>query len=369
MRVRKALEEKNVQKRREWNYRRSQFPILNSKPGDILEENEKNDEMNMIENETKNNNKSSRRQPINSNKEKKKKSRMGPDGKYQIANGVPLIKIIESSIRFLRKLDPQHIFSMPVTDDIAPGYSQIIFSPMDISTLEKKARIYESFDEFDSDVCLMYQNCKKFNPMGDPIHSLAVDSLDKWINEREEIIDRIEKKTMKKLYKSFEEEERKKKMKSSKKDKKNKDLAQLRRDYQQEQLDKFHQKMNSGEKNLKHSSGHWGKLNSSQNLVKSLLAKNTKFQNVLSTQGNKMTSSSNNQSSSSYSTKIEFEEEDNNSSSLDQQDDGGKRRRKKKVMKKNVDFIELLDPIRTPTTHLHQQLWFFIFINFKILNF
>ena len=46
--------------------------------------------------------------------------------------------------------DPDGIFSEPVTDDIAPGYSSIIAHPMDLGTIGKKIQknLYPSVNEF-----------------------------------------------------------------------------------------------------------------------------------------------------------------------------------------------------------------------------
>ena len=46
--------------------------------------------------------------------------------------------------------DPEGIFSEPVTDDIAPGYSTIISHPLDLKTILKKieTNLYSSVNEF-----------------------------------------------------------------------------------------------------------------------------------------------------------------------------------------------------------------------------
>lgn len=38
----------------------------------------------------------------------------------------------------LEKKDPQQFFAWPVTDQIAPNYSQVIHQPMDFSTMNQK---------------------------------------------------------------------------------------------------------------------------------------------------------------------------------------------------------------------------------------
>jgi hypothetical protein len=56
-------------------------------------------------------------------------------------------------------------FSTPVTEFEAPGYSEIIHSPMDLSTIRAKinTRYYESACEVVEDVLLVYANCCLYN--------------------------------------------------------------------------------------------------------------------------------------------------------------------------------------------------------------
>ena len=44
--------------------------------------------------------------------------------------------------RIISRKDKDDIFQLPVTDDIAPGYSIIIAHPMDMSTMKKKIDTY-----------------------------------------------------------------------------------------------------------------------------------------------------------------------------------------------------------------------------------
>lgn len=50
----------------------------------------------------------------------------------------PLQKLLDNLQQSLEKKDPQQFFAWPVTDQIAPGYSQIIHQPMDFSTMHQK---------------------------------------------------------------------------------------------------------------------------------------------------------------------------------------------------------------------------------------
>ncbi|XP_053384151.1 uncharacterized protein LOC123536403 isoform X3 [Mercenaria mercenaria] len=56
-------------------------------------------------------------------------------------------------------------FLEPVTDEQAPGYSDVIKRPMDLSKIEEKVenREYRSTQHFLSDFRLMFNNCKRFN--------------------------------------------------------------------------------------------------------------------------------------------------------------------------------------------------------------
>ena len=52
--------------------------------------------------------------------------------------------------RMICRKDKEDIFTWPVTDDIAPGYSLIIKNPMDLSTMKKKieSHMYSSVMEY-----------------------------------------------------------------------------------------------------------------------------------------------------------------------------------------------------------------------------
>ena len=54
-----------------------------------------------------------------------------------------LSQLIMKFVSELEKFDPQDIFAMPVTDQIAPGYSTMIRNPMDFSTIKTKCEALE----------------------------------------------------------------------------------------------------------------------------------------------------------------------------------------------------------------------------------
>nr|CAI5824348.1 unnamed protein product [Callosobruchus analis] len=76
-----------------------------------------------------------------------------------------LSKGLDHLLTQLEKKDPQNFFAWPVTDNIAPGYSQIITSPMDFSTMRQKIEDneYKHLDEFIADFKLMCENAMKYN--------------------------------------------------------------------------------------------------------------------------------------------------------------------------------------------------------------
>lgn len=77
----------------------------------------------------------------------------------------PLQKLLDYLQHALEKRDPQQFFAWPVTDQIAPGYSQIIPQPMDFSTMRQKIddNIYTSLSEYVEDFKLMCGNAMVYN--------------------------------------------------------------------------------------------------------------------------------------------------------------------------------------------------------------
>ncbi|MCJ1280737.1 hypothetical protein MMC26_000054 [Xylographa opegraphella] len=90
------------------------------------------------------------------------------------------LKFCQEIIDQLRKPRYQSVgwpFHNPV-DPVAlniPTYHKIIKKPMDLSTVESKLKggQYENAKEFESDIRLMFQNCYKFNPAGDNVHTMG----------------------------------------------------------------------------------------------------------------------------------------------------------------------------------------------------
>ena len=76
-----------------------------------------------------------------------------------------LSRIVNASLAAMKDADPQSLFLNPVTDAIAPGYSKVISKPMCIMTMEEKIddHEYNTLQEWEEDVKLMYQNCITYN--------------------------------------------------------------------------------------------------------------------------------------------------------------------------------------------------------------
>lgn len=83
----------------------------------------------------------------------------------KIAERTPLQRLLEHLLRSMEKRDPQQFFAWPVTDSIAPGYSQIITNPMDFSTIKQKIddNSYQNLNEFVEDFKLMCDNATTYN--------------------------------------------------------------------------------------------------------------------------------------------------------------------------------------------------------------
>lgn len=61
--------------------------------------------------------------------------------------------------------DYDSLFKHPVTDEEAPGYSEVISSPMDLSTIRSKneAGHYQTWEQLAADIYLMFNNALKYN--------------------------------------------------------------------------------------------------------------------------------------------------------------------------------------------------------------
>lgn len=90
------------------------------------------------------------------------------------------LKFCESVLKELHR-KPYEGFAFPFyhpVDPVAlniPEYFKIIKKPMDLSTIQEKLKInaYDSADEFEADMRLMFNNCYKFNPPNQPVHKMG----------------------------------------------------------------------------------------------------------------------------------------------------------------------------------------------------
>jgi len=90
------------------------------------------------------------------------------------------IKFCEDTLNEMKK--PKHsafasAFYVPV-DPVAlniPNYFTTIKNPMDLSTVTKKlqAGVYQRAKDFEADVRLIFSNCYKFNPVGNPVREMG----------------------------------------------------------------------------------------------------------------------------------------------------------------------------------------------------
>lgn len=70
-----------------------------------------------------------------------------------------------ATIDQLEEIDKEKVFTQPVDDAEVPGYSRIIKSPMDLSTMRQKVEQleYKDFAHMEKDFDLIMANCMKFN--------------------------------------------------------------------------------------------------------------------------------------------------------------------------------------------------------------
>jgi hypothetical protein len=90
--------------------------------------------------------------------------------------------ILEAAWQFLSDADPENVFATAVTDLMAPGYSDEIKDPQDLSLIQLKIgrKKYKSMDSLDKDVQTMFNNCIKYDRDGSEYSIFARELRDLW---------------------------------------------------------------------------------------------------------------------------------------------------------------------------------------------
>lgn len=95
--------------------------------------------------------------------------RAGSSGKNKTIPNKSLMRqlnqFITAGLTSMKESDPQSLFLNPVTDEIAPNYSDLIKKPMCITKMQGKIKRnrYHSIEDWEADVRLMFQNCIVYN--------------------------------------------------------------------------------------------------------------------------------------------------------------------------------------------------------------
>ncbi|GAC72315.1 IRF-2-binding protein CELTIX-1 [Moesziomyces antarcticus T-34] len=86
-----------------------------------------------------------------------------------------LYEAIPKLIENLQRRDSYKFFCEPVNPDEVPGYFDVIKTPMDFGTMQRKVddRLYSHMDEFKADFQLVISNAQTFNPEGTLYHNEA----------------------------------------------------------------------------------------------------------------------------------------------------------------------------------------------------
>jgi len=66
----------------------------------------------------------------------------------------PFNKLLDYILKELEKKDPKQFFAWPVTDNFAPGYSNVIKKPMDFSSIKQKIDDHQYTTLPELEVCL-----------------------------------------------------------------------------------------------------------------------------------------------------------------------------------------------------------------------
>lgn len=87
----------------------------------------------------------------------------------------PFLRLLDYILPLLEKRDVNHFFAFPVSDKIAPGYSQIIKKPMDFSTMKSKLKRgeYGDIHAFQDDFELMCTNAMTYNTQDTIYYKMA----------------------------------------------------------------------------------------------------------------------------------------------------------------------------------------------------
>ena len=102
-----------------------------------------------------------------------------------ISSSRSTLKFCTEMLKMLKKHRDAGPFLVPV-DPIAlgiPQYFEVIKTPMDFSTIEKKltANEYDTFEDFVADVRLILNNCFTFNPPDHAVHKMG-RGLERFLN-------------------------------------------------------------------------------------------------------------------------------------------------------------------------------------------
>lgn len=97
------------------------------------------------------------------------------------AESVKEYKMWKKSIMLLWRQAATHkfstLFSHPVTDNEAKGYSTVVYRPMDLQCIRKKIEnsTIKTTAEFQRDMMLMFQNAIMYNSVNHDVHQMAVE--------------------------------------------------------------------------------------------------------------------------------------------------------------------------------------------------
>ena len=81
----------------------------------------------------------------------------------------------------------------PVRDDIAPGYSNVVKRPMDLSTIKKNIEngTIKATIEFQRDIMLMFTNAIMYNSSNHEVHKISVEMYKEVLGDIEVIPTRL----------------------------------------------------------------------------------------------------------------------------------------------------------------------------------